>query len=72
MCVCGLAQACAVYVPAVSDMQGEGEVQATAPLGVGWDAAGGWWVGGLGQHLAGERLGSVVTALATQLNSSNL
>ena len=39
------------------------DVQRRSPshccLGLGWDAAGGWWEGGLGQHLAGERLVSV-------------
>ena len=50
----GSFQACAVYIPAAPDVQGS-----HCSLGAGWDATGGKWASGIGQHLTGERLVAV-------------
>ena len=50
----GSFQACAIYIPAAPDVQGS-----HCSLGAGWDATGGKWASGIGQHLTGERLVAV-------------
>ena len=52
---------CTMYIPAAPDVKGDKAKSNYCSLGAGGDAVGGWCgKSGFGEHIAGERLVSVI------------